>query len=497
MKSIIKCYTKFILIVLSALIFSGIAFAGKTHLTMGMSLEPPHLDPTAGAAAAIDEVVYANVFEGLTRINQNAEVLPALADSWVISSDGLTYTFSLRRGVKFHDGAAFDSSDVVFSLERAIAENSINAQKALFSAITSVKAQGKYIVVVKLKTPTGNFLFNMGWGDAVIVDSASVSSNKSNPIGTGPFIFKRWVKGDRIELDQNRNYWGKKTALKSATFKIIPDPAASVAALMAGDVDAFANFPAPEMAAQFQSDTRFTVKVGSTEGETILSTNNQKKPFNDLLVRQAIAHALNSQEIIDGAMFGFGTPIGSHFAPHHAAYIDLTKTYPHDLGKAKQLLAEAGYPNGFKATLKLPPPSYARRGGEIIAAQLRKVGINLEIIPVQWAQWLDQVFKNKDFDLTIVSHTEPMDIGIYTRPTYYFQYRNSGFNAVIESLNVTSDPKRRYALMGAAQAILAKDAVNGFLFQLAKLGIWNKNVNGLWENSPVQANDLTGVSWKN
>jgi peptide/nickel transport system substrate-binding protein len=289
----------------------------------------------------------------------------------------------------------------------------------------------------------------------------------------------------------------KKPALKTATFKIIPDPAAAVAALMAGDVDAFANFPAPEMAAQFQSDPSFTVKVGSTEGETILSTNNQQKPFNDLLVRQAIAHALNKQEIIDGAMFGFGTPIGTHFAPHHAAYVDLTGTYPHDPGKAKQLLTEAGYPNGFKATLKLPPPSYARRGGEIIAAQLRKVGIELEIIPVQWAQWLDQVFKNKDFDLTIVSHTEPMDIGIYTRPKYYFQYRNTGFNAVIESLNVTSDTKRRYALMGAAQAILAKDAVNGFLFQLAKLGIWNKNVNGLWENSPVQANDLTGVSWNN
>ncbi|MBL4738065.1 MAG: ABC transporter substrate-binding protein, partial [SAR324 cluster bacterium] len=173
MKSIFKKYAKLLLISGSALIFSGSAFAAKTHLTMGMSLEPPHLDPTAGAAAAIDEVVYANVFEGLTRINQNAEVLPALADSWIISSDGLTYTFSLRRGVKFHDGAAFDSSDVVFSLERATAENSTNAQKALFSAITSVEAQGKNIVVVKLKTPTGNFLFNMGWGDAVIVDSAS------------------------------------------------------------------------------------------------------------------------------------------------------------------------------------------------------------------------------------------------------------------------------------------------------------------------------------
>ena len=241
---------------------------------MGTVLEPPHLDPTAGAAAAIDEVVYANVFEGLTRINQNAEVLPALAKSWDISADGLTYTFHLQNGVIFHDGATFDSSDVVFSLERAAAENSTNAQKALFAPITSVKAQGPSTVVVTLKTPTGNFLFNMGWGDAVIVDPESAGSNKSKPIGTGPFTFKRWVKGDRIELGQNANYWGVKPTLKSATFKIIPDPAAAVAALMAGDVDAFANFPAPEMAAQFQSDSRFIVKVGSTEGETILSTNN-------------------------------------------------------------------------------------------------------------------------------------------------------------------------------------------------------------------------------
>ena len=492
-----KKYKNFLLINFSVLILSGSAFAEKTHLTMGMVLEPPHLDPTAGAAAAIDEVVYANVFEGLTRINQNAEVLPALAESWSISESGLTYTFKLRTGVVFHDGSAFDSSDVVFSLNRARSEKSTNAQKALFAAIKDVTEKGEDIVVVTLKNPTGNFLFNMGWGDAVIVDPASSKSNKSKPIGTGPFTFKRWVKGDRIELGQNSRYWGKKPALKTATFKIIPDPAAAVAALMAGDADAFANFPAPEMASQFQNDSRFTVKVGSTEGETILSTNNKQKPFNDLRVRQAIAHAINSQEIIDGSMFGFGTPIGSHFAPHHAAYIDLTGTYPHDINKAIKLLAEAGFPNGFRATLKLPPPSYARRGGEIVASQLRKVGIKLEIIPVEWAQWLDQVFKNKDFDLTIVSHTEPMDIGIYTRPKYYFQYQNSGFNSVIKELNITSDPKKRYALMGAAQAILSKDAVNGFLFQLAKLGIWNKNIIGLWENSPVQANDLTGVSWNN
>jgi len=488
-------FTKFGLILAAFLIVAFQTQAAKTHLNMGMVLEPPHLDPTAGAAAAIDEVVYANVFEGLTRINRNGEVLPALAKSWDISKDGLKYTFQLQRGVKFHDGSAFDASDAVFSLKRAMAEGSVNAQKALFKPIATVIADGSHKVVITLKNPTGHFLFNLGWGDAVMVDQASSAGNKSKPVGTGPFVFKRWVSGDRVELGSNPNYWGSKPALKTATFKFIPDAAAAVAAIMAGDVDAFANFPAPEMAGQFKNDSRFSVVEGSTEGETILSTNNQKAPFNDLRVRRAVAHALNAQEIIDGAMFGYGTPIGTHFAPHHPAYVDLKGLYPHDVEKAKKLLAEAGFPNGFKASLKLPPPTYARRGGEVIQAQLAKAGIELELIPVEWAQWLDQVFRNKDFDLTIVSHTEPMDIGIYTRPDYYFLYQNPGFNSIIEQLNVTTEPKQRYALMGAAQAVIAQDAVNGYLFQLAKLGIWNSSLSGLWENSPVQANDLTGVSW--
>lgn len=346
-----------------------------------------------------------------------------------------------------------------------------------------------------MSQPTGSFLFDMGWGDAVMVDAASADKNKSNPIGTGPFKFKRWVKGDRIELEKNAAYWGKPVALSTAVFKIIPDPAAATAAMMAGDIDAFANFPAPESLSQFEADPRFKVVIGSTEGETILAINNAKAPFNELKVRQAVAHAIDRQAIIDGAMFGYGTPIGTHFSPHHPAYVDLTGKYAYNPDKARALLKEAGYPNGFKAVIKLPPPSYARRGGEIVASQLAKIGIQLEIVPVEWAQWLDQVFKKTDYDLTIVSHTEPMDIGIYARDTYYFNYHNPEFQKVITELSVTADTQARYALMAKAQRILSDDCVNGFMFQLAKHGVWNKDVQGLWENSPVQANDLTEVYW--
>ncbi len=485
-----------LLFTLALLTISSPAMALKNSLTMGVVLEPPHLDPTAGAAAAIDEIVYANVFEGLTRIDRNGAVKPALAKSWKISNDKLVYIFMLQKGVKFHDGSIFDADDVVYSLNRARSEKSVNAQKQLFKPIKLVRKKDAHTVVVTLKQPTGSFLFNMGWGDAVIVDSNSAATNKSKPVGTGPFIFKRWVKGDRVELAKNLTYWGEPAKLKRATFKIIPDPAAAVAALMAGDIDAFANIPAPESVSQFKTDPRFRVVIGSTEGETILSTNNKRGPFANLAVRQAMAHAIDRKAIIDGAMFGYGTPIGTHFAPHHPAYVDLTDHFEFNINKAKKLLAEAGYPNGFNAVIKLPPPSYARRGGEIIVSQLAKIGIKLEIVPVEWAQWLDQVFRKKDYDLTIVSHTEPMDIGIYARTDYYFNYDNPKFRDLITNLNATVDTKKRYELMGQAQRIISNDCVNGFLFQLAKHGVWNKNIMGLWENSPVQANDLTEVYWK-
>jgi len=476
-------------------IWASPAWAARDTLTIGVVLEPPHLDPTAGAAAAIDEIVYANVFEGLTRIGSSGEVLPALAASWDISEDGKVYTFKLQTGVKFHDGTDFDANDVKYSLDRARADDSTNAQKGLFAQIDTVDAVDPATVKVTLKQPQGAFLYNMGWGDAVIVAPESAETNKDKPIGTGPFKFENWAKGSSITIVRNDDYWGEKVALAKAEFRIIPDAAAAIPALLSGDVQCFPNMPAGDALAQIQADPRFKVVIGATEGETILSTNNKKPPFDNVKVRQAIAHALDRTAIIAGNGSGLGTPIGSHFSPANAAYTDLTGTYAYDKDKAKALLAEAGYANGFKATLKLPPPPYAREGGQVIASQLREVGIDLEIIPVEWAQWLDQVFKQKDYDLTIVSHTEPNDINIYARKDYYFQYDNPGFDKVIAELDITSDEAKRNDLYKQAQKILADDAVNGYLFQLAKVGVWDAKLEGMWANAPVQATDLTKAKW--
>jgi peptide/nickel transport system substrate-binding protein len=474
---------------------SGTAFAQRADVVIGVVLEPPHLDPTAGAAAAIDEIVYSNLFEGLTKIGPTGEVLPALAESWEVSEDGLTYIFKLHEGVKFHDGAEFSSADVKFSLDRARAEDSTNAQKGLFAAIENVDATDPATVTVTLSRPQGSFLYNMGWGDAVIVSEASAANNTENPVGTGPFKFDSWAKGSSVVLVRNPDYWGEAAALERAEFRIVPDAAAAIPALLSGDVHAFPNMPAGDALAQIQSDPRFEVVIGSTEGETLLSINNGKEPFDKLEVRQAIAHALNREEIIAGNGSGLGTPIGSHFSPANAAYVDLTDTYPYDPEKAKQLLADAGFADGISATLKLPPPPYAREGGQVIASQLRQVGIELEIIPVEWADWLSQVFTEKDYDFTVISHTEPNDIDIYSRPDYYFDYQNEEFNAVIAELDATSDEEKRNELYGRAQRILAEDAVVGFLFQLPKVGVWDAKLEGMWENSPIQATDLTEVRW--
>ncbi len=475
-------------------LMAGGAWA-KDSVTIAMQLEPPHLDPTSAAAQAIDSVVYSNIFEGLTRFQGDGSVVPGLAESWEISGDGTIYTFRLREGVTFHDGSSFDAEDVKFSLDRARAEDSTNAQKALFAGITAVDVVDPQTVRITLDAPNGALLFNLAWGDAVIVAPESIDSIKTNPIGTGAYKFQNWVQGDRIALTRNENYWGEQPALEKATFKFISDPTAAFAALMAEDIDAFDNFPAPENLPQFEADPRFQVLVGSTEGETILAINNKQPPFDDLRVRQAVAHAIDRQAIIDGAMFGYGTPIGSHFAPHHPAYKDLTANSAHDPEKARALLAEAGLPDGFETTLHLPPPSYARRGGEIVAAQLAAVGIKAEIINVEWAQWLETVFRGKTFGLSIVSHTEPMDIGIYARPDYYFQYDNPAFQALMTRLEASSDPASRTTLLQEAQAMIAADHVNGYLFQLAKLGVAKAGLEGLWENAPTAAIDLSALRW--
>ena len=473
---------------------AGMAMAQSTEVRIGVALEPPALDPTAGAAEAIDIVVYQNVFEGLTRVDATGAVQPGLADSWTISDDGLTYSFKLHDGVTFHDGSTFDAEDVKFTFDRILAEDSVNAHKEFYEPITSVTVVDPLTVEMKLNRQIGRFLFDLGRGDAVIVAPESADNNANEPIGTGPFAFLQWDKGSRVILEAYQPYWGEPAHLTRATYVFISDTATLTNALLAGDIDGTNNF-GQEALGVFEGNPQFTILAGTTEGETILGTNNRKPPFDNLKVRQAMAHALDRQAIIEGATYGYGTPIGSAFAPHNPYYIDLTGTYPYDVAKAKALLAEAGYPDGFSATLKLPPLAYASLSGQIIASQFAEVGIKLELINLDFAQWLEDVYTNKDFDLTIISHVEPFDIGNYANPDYYFGYDNPEFQALIETLNGTTDEAKRKELAIEAQTTLADDAVNGYLFQLPQTGVWNAKLSGMWKDSPIEGLVLRDIRW--
>jgi peptide/nickel transport system substrate-binding protein len=206
--------------------------------------------------------------------------------------------------------------------------------------------------------------------------------------------------------------------------------------------------------------------------------------------------AIDRKTVLDGANSGFGTPIGSHFAPSDHGYIDLTGVMPHDPDKAKKLLAEAGYPNGFTVTIKVPQMSETTRSSEILQAMLAEVGITLNIVPSEFpAKWIDEVFLKKDYEVSIIDHAEPMDIDIYSRPNYYFNYHNPKFDAIVAAAEATSDQAERDKLYGEAQKILAQDVPALYLFDLPRLGIWNKKLEGLWPDEPISQMLVKDAYW--
>ncbi len=479
-----------------ALATSGAALAAGTDLTIGIQLEPPNLDPTGGnAAAAIRTVTDLNIYEGLTQIDKDGAVQPNLAKSWDISDDGLTYTFHLQSGVKFHDGTDFDANDVKFTLDRDRSADYAMAQKQLFANITAVDVVDPTTVKVTLGQPQGDFLYDMGWGDAVIMAPESAETNATKPVGTGPYKFGDWVQGDHIDLVRNDDYWGKEPPIQNVTFKFISDPTAASSALLAGDVDVFAGFPAPELLDQFKSNPDFQVIVGSTQGETIMAMNNAHPPLDNVKVREAIAHALDRKAIIDGAMYGYGTPIGSFFPPGDPAYIDLTSLSDYDPAKSKQLLADAGVKD-LTLTFKVPPAAYARAAAPIIQQELAAVGITVNVVNVEWADWVANVFQGAyDYDLTMVSHVEANDFAAFGKPGYYVNYDATKLNELVDQLSKTTDADKRISIKQDIQKLLANDYVAAYLFELPNLTVANKDVQGLWANAPQPIANVAEISW--
>jgi peptide/nickel transport system substrate-binding protein len=431
----------------------------------------------------------------LLKVDRHGKVVPALAKSYKVSKDGREYTVTLQKGITFHDGKPCTAEDVKFSFERILNPKTAAPYRMFYEVIESVQVQNPLTVKFKLKKIDSNFLFNLARGDAVIVPRQAIDRLKSLPIGTGPFKLAGWKRGDSVTLVKNPYYYIKEIPyLDKVIFKFISDPSAQLAALRAGDVDVIAYDLSPENAVLLENDPRFRVLRGNTTTEVIMAMNHSRKPFNDYRVRQAITLAIDRQAVIQGAVAGLGSPIGSHMDPTNPYYVDLTGLYPCNPEKAKQLLVDAGYPNGFEAVLSLPEPyAYARRSGEIIADQLSQVGIKVNIEVIQWGQWIDRVFKNADYDLTVIGHAEPFDIEIYSRPTYYFRYSNPTFQELIKNAEGEMNEQARKKIYEAAQRVLADDFVNVYLFVYPALPAMKKEVMNWWQDYPTIAVDATEV----
>ena len=482
--------------VLASVLLAGVApAAAQSSLTVQATAEPPGLDLTATPATATAGVVFYNVQEALVKVDKHGKLVPWLAERWH-TSDNRNYTFFLKKGVRFHNGRELKASDVKFVIERAMNPESKHPHPGHYKAIGDLIVKDDYTITITLKETNANFLLAMARSGSVIYPREAVETLKSAPIGTGPFRLAEWVRGDRIILKKNPDYHVKGLPkIDRVVYRFIPDPNAVQAALKAGDIDISFFGLGPEHVMELQKDPRFQVTVGDTTNDVILAMNNARKPYSDVRVRRAVTHAINKADVLKGAMFGMGKILGSNVDPFNPYYVDLANAMPYDPAKANKLLAEAGYPNGFETVLKVSPQYYYTvRSGEIIADQLRKVGVNVKIEQMEWSNWIARVYREAEYDLTIIGHGEAWDIGNYANPKYYYRYDSKKFQETFQKSEVTLDDKARRDLYGQLQKMLVEDAPAVWLFMHPRLVVAKKGVCGIWKGLPVPSADLSEVS---
>jgi peptide/nickel transport system substrate-binding protein len=466
------------------------------RLVVQAAAEPPGLDLTATPASATAGVVFYNVQEALVKVDRHGKLVPWLAERWH-TADNRNYTFFLRRGVRFHNGREMKAADVKYVFDRAMNPETKHPYAKDYEAIGDIIVKDDYTVTFALKTVNANFLQNVARQGSVIYPREAVDTMKSHPIGTGPFRFEDWVRGDRIVLVKNGDYWVPGLPrLERVTFRFIADPNAVLAALKAGDVDASLFGLGPEHVQDLAKDARFQVIVGDTTNDVILTMNNSRKPYTDVRVRRAMTYGINKADVLKGAMFGMGKILGTNVDPLNPYYVDLAKAMPYDPARAKALLTEAGYPNGFETVLKVAPQYYYTvRSGEVIAENLKKVGVNVKIEQIEWGQWIARVFREADYDLTIIGHAEAWDIKNYANPKYYFRYDSAKFQQLFQKSEVTVDDKARRDLFVQMQKLMVEEAPVVWLYMHPRLAVAKKGVQGLWKDLPAPVADLSEVSW--
>jgi peptide/nickel transport system substrate-binding protein len=461
-------------------------------LAIGLVAEPASLDFTTTDGAAIPQALLDNVYEGLVKQDENGKIAPDLAKSWSVSPDRKTYTFTLVDNAKFTNGKPFTADDAVFSINQ-VKSKWTTSLKAAMDVVQEAKATSPAELKVTLSKPSNDWLFRMTTRIGAMFSQTGVDKLATDPVGTGPYKFGSWKRGDSIVLQRNDAYWGTKPFFNQVTLKYFKDPTALNNALLTGTINVIGTVQAPESLSQFTSNSKYQVIEGTTNGEVVLSFNNSKPVFKDIRVRQAIRQAINHKALLDTCFAGRGKLIGSMVPPTDPWYEDLTDIAPYDPAKAKSLLQAAGA-TGTTLRLRLPTLPYATSCGQVVKSQLEQVGLKVQIDQLEFpAAWLTTVFKNADYDMSIISHVEPRDLGAVFNATYYTRYDDPQLQALLAAAD-EGDEQTQIADMKKAARRLSEQAAADWLFLLPNLVVADKNLTGLPTNAITESFDLSRLA---
>ncbi|MGP9651799.1 ABC transporter substrate-binding protein [Glutamicibacter sp. AOP38-B1-38] len=470
--------------------------AENTSVTVALTGEPVNLDFTTTAGAAIPQALMSNVYEGLVEIDQAGKIQPLLAESWELSNGNKTYTFKLREGATFSNGEAFTAEDVKFSIERVQSDAWVSSLKKKMDIVDSVEVNSDTEVAITLKQPSNAWLFDMGTLVGAIFDPSGVDDLAGTAIGTGPYAIDAWNRGQSIEFATREDYWGEAPAVENVSLRYFADAVATTNALQSGDVDVVYNMQSPELLSSFESDGKYQVLDGTSNGEIVLSMNNNMAPFDDVRVRQAVMHAIDRQAVVDTAWNGYGTVVGGPVPTTDPYYEDLNDVYPYDPAKAESLLAEAGAQD-LDITFTVPTRPYATAVSEIVVSQLADVGINAKIESAEFpAVWLDEVFTKQDYQMSVVLAVESRDVlAMFNNPDYYLGYDNSKIKDLAAEADAADEAGYVDGMKQVVRTIV-DDAAANTLFIFPNIVVAKAEVSGIPANSVTEALDLTNLGWK-
>lgn len=447
-------------------------------VNVGLTLEPTSLDIFRTAGAALDQLLLDNVYQGLVSVDTNAKdkIVPALADSWDESADGLVYTFHLDPRARFHDGSPLTAADAAWSLRQEITPGSGALRAADFTAVADVSAPDPATVRITLTRRDTLLLWALSQrGGIVYKQGTDLAGLDDTENGSGPFRLTRWNRGSSITLDRVDSYWGVEPKVARVVLHYIKDPNTANNAEATGQTDIEA--PAdPTLLQPFADSARFTVLRGTTTDKFTLAFNDARAPFTNPNVRHAIRQAIDKKGAI--AAFGSGIAIGSDVPPQDPWYEDLTAIDAYDPDNSRKLLAAAGFGQGLALELDVPN-IYPAALTDLLVSDLKKVGITLTVRQLEFQAWLSKVYVGKDFQLSLVDHAEAGDLNHYIEPTYYFGYDNPQVQQwYAAALDAASDADRDALLKKVAQQI-SEDAASDWLLLVETTTVVRHGVYGV------------------